>query len=136
MSDMVPSNELLARESFVDWDELSGLDKVVTIYQVGANTVVVETCDGREVKITAWFDRRKGEYVADFERRSNVSSGGKAVAGLGAYDRIRALARPTISSVASRPRFSPSIASSSTDDAIRRRRRSQTGSASCGAVLS
>ena len=77
MSEMVPPNEILARESFVDWDELSGLDKVVTIYQVGANTVVVDTCDGREVKITAWFDRRKGEYVADFERRSNVSSGGK-----------------------------------------------------------
>ena len=60
MSDMVPSNELLTHESFVDWDELSGLDKVVTIYQVGTNTVVVDTCDGREVKITAWFDRRKG----------------------------------------------------------------------------
>ena len=77
MSDMVPPAELLMRESFVDWDELSGLDKVVTIYQVGTNTVVVDTCDGREVKITAWFDRRKGEYVADFERRSTVTSAGK-----------------------------------------------------------
>jgi hypothetical protein len=77
MSDMVPPNELLAHQSFVDWDELSGLDKVVTIYQVGTNTIVVDTCDGREVKITAWFDRRKGEYVADFERRSTVTSGGK-----------------------------------------------------------
>jgi hypothetical protein len=76
MSAPVPPSELLARESFVDWDELSGLDKVVTIYQVGTNTVVVETCDGREVKITAWFDRRKGEYVADFERRGNVTGGG------------------------------------------------------------
>lgn len=77
MSEMVPPNELMTRESFVDWDELSGLDKVVTIYQVGTNTVVVDTCDGREVKITAWFDRRKGEYVADYERRSIVSGGGK-----------------------------------------------------------
>ena len=77
MSAPVPPSELLARESYVDWDDLSGLDKIVAIYQIGANTLVVETCDSREIRITAWFDRRKGEYVADFERRMAINIGGK-----------------------------------------------------------
>ncbi len=76
MSSPVPPSDLAARESYVDWDELAGLDKIVTLYQVGANTVIVETCEGREVRITARFDRRNGQYVADFERRSAVSTGG------------------------------------------------------------
>jgi hypothetical protein len=75
----MPPSDLVARESYVDWDELSGLDKIVTIYQVGTNTVVVETNEGREIRITAWFDRRIGEYVADFERRSAVTIGGQQV---------------------------------------------------------
>jgi hypothetical protein len=79
MNSPVPPSDLVAKESYVDWDELSGLDKIVTIYQVGTNTVVVETNEGREVRITAWFDRRTGEYVADFERRSVVTSGGQQV---------------------------------------------------------
>ena len=79
MNSPPPSSDLVARESYVDWDELSGLDKIVTIYQVGTNTVVVETNEGREVRITAWFDRRTGEYVADFERRSAVTIGGQQV---------------------------------------------------------
>ena len=65
MSSPAPSSDLGARESYVDWDELSGLDQVVTIYQVGVNTVVLETSDSREVRITALFDRRSGQYVAD-----------------------------------------------------------------------
>jgi hypothetical protein len=66
-------------ESFVDWDELSGLDRVAAIRQCGTNVVLVETRDGREIKITAWFDRHAGRYIADFERRANVSSGGQQV---------------------------------------------------------
>jgi hypothetical protein len=77
MSSQASSSELLARESYVDWDDLSGLDKIVAIYQVGPNTVIVDTTEGREVRITAWFDRRSGEYVADFERRSTFTSGGQ-----------------------------------------------------------
>src|SRR6266540_3207052 len=65
MSSPVPPSDLAARESYIDWDELAGLDKIVTLYQVGANTVIVETCEGREVRITARF-----------ERRSAVSTGG------------------------------------------------------------
>lgn len=64
-------------ESFVDWDELSGLDRVVAIFQAGPNTVLVETRDGREVRITVWFDRSTGRYVAEFERRSAITSGGQ-----------------------------------------------------------
>ena len=76
MSSPVPPTELLSRETFVDWDDLSGLDKITTIFQIGANTVVVETAEGREVRITAWFDRQTGRYVADFERRSTLTNGG------------------------------------------------------------
>src|SRR5690349_4136298 len=64
-------------DSFVDWDELSGLDRVVAIFQAGPNTVLVETRDSREVRITAWFDRGTGRYVAEFERRSAITSGGQ-----------------------------------------------------------
>jgi hypothetical protein len=77
MSSLAPRSDLLSRESYVDWDDLSGLDKIVAIYQVGANTVIVETSEGRELRITAWFDRRNGQYVADFERRTALTSGGQ-----------------------------------------------------------
>ena len=77
MNSPAPRSDLLTRESYVDWDDLAGLDKIVAIYQIGANTVVVETTEGREIRITAWFDRQTGQYVADFERRSTVTSGGQ-----------------------------------------------------------
>jgi IS4 transposase len=70
MSSPAPPSGLLTRESYVDWDDLSGLDKIVAIYQVGDSTVVVETSEGREVRITAWLDRGTRRYVADFERRT------------------------------------------------------------------
>jgi hypothetical protein len=79
MSSPAPSSDLGARESYVDWDELASLDQVATIYQVGANTVVLETNDSREIRITAWFDLRSGQYVADFERRCTATSGGQQV---------------------------------------------------------
>ena len=67
------------RESFVDWDELAGLDRVAAIRQAGTNIVLLETWDGREIRITAWFDRHAGCYVADFERRTSIRSGGQSV---------------------------------------------------------
>jgi hypothetical protein len=76
MTSPAPRSDL-ANESFVDWDELSGLDRIVSIFQIGANIVVVETAENREIKISAWFDRRTGQYIADFEKRSAVSSGGQ-----------------------------------------------------------
>jgi hypothetical protein len=77
MSSPVPSTQLLSRESYVDWDDLSGLDKIIAIYQVGDSCVVVETSEGREIRITAWLDRRTRQYVADFERRGALPGAGQ-----------------------------------------------------------
>ena len=65
-----------ARTSAVDWTELSGLDRIVAAYTVSDSAVVVRTSDGREIRITAWRNLSTGQYVADYERRSTVKSGG------------------------------------------------------------
>jgi fermentation-respiration switch protein FrsA (DUF1100 family) len=75
MSSPIPTSDFLARESYVDWDDLSGLDKIVAIFQVGENCAVVETNEGREIRITAWLDRQRRQYVADFERRGAMPGG-------------------------------------------------------------
>ena len=62
-----------------DWDELAGLDRIAVAYTVGEHAVVLETTDGREIRITALYDRARGKYVAEFERRSVVKSGNKEV---------------------------------------------------------
>ena len=71
----------LSRELFsgsiYDWDEFFGLEKIVAAFQVGENSVAVETDDGRQVRITAWRDLRTGEYAADFERRGRLTSDGQ-----------------------------------------------------------
>jgi hypothetical protein len=72
-----PRSDLGTHQSFVDWDELSGLERVVAIHQAGTNTLRVETRDNREVRITAWFDRHTGRYVAEFEKRTAIKSGGQ-----------------------------------------------------------
>jgi len=77
MSSLDPRSAVGSHESFVDWDELSGLDRIVSIQQAGTNVILLETRDNREVRVTAWFDRRTGKYVADFERRCTVSGGGQ-----------------------------------------------------------
>jgi hypothetical protein len=77
MSSLDPRSTAESHQSFVDWDELSGLDRIVAIHQAGTNVVLLETRDGREVRVTAWFDRRTGRYVAEFERRTTISSGGQ-----------------------------------------------------------
>jgi hypothetical protein len=71
------STDLLERWSYVDWEDLSNLDRVVAAYEVGQNCIVVETGDGREIRITAWRNMASGEYFADFERRSLVRAGGQ-----------------------------------------------------------
>jgi hypothetical protein len=45
------------------------------VYDAGESTVMVETNDGREIRITAWRDCSTGEYVAQYERLSVVKSG-------------------------------------------------------------
>src|SRR5438093_11160234 len=61
--------------SALDWEELSALDRIAAAYAIGDHSVVLETTDGREIRITAWYDRAKGKYVAEYERRSVVKSG-------------------------------------------------------------
>ena len=68
--------ESLAHLSYADWEELSGLDRIVAAYEVGKNSVVVEISDGREIRITAWHDRASDHYVSDYEKRSVIRSGG------------------------------------------------------------
>jgi hypothetical protein len=79
MSSTAPSAEQAARHTYADWEELSGLDKVVAAYEVSDRSIVVETRDKREIRITAWRDLGTGRYVADYERRSVVKSGNKEV---------------------------------------------------------
>jgi hypothetical protein len=77
MSSLDPRSDL--RATFVDWDELSGLDRIAAIRQAGTNVLLVETRDSREIKITAWFDRGAGRYVAEFERLTKIATGGQQV---------------------------------------------------------
>jgi len=72
-----PLSDSVYPETSVDWDELSGLDRIVAIFKVSANSLVVQTVDGREVRITAWLDCATGHYLADFERRSDITSGSR-----------------------------------------------------------
>jgi hypothetical protein len=40
-------------------EELSGLERIAAAYAIGDDTVVVETTGGREIGITAWYDRAR-----------------------------------------------------------------------------
>src|SRR5256885_12331888 len=62
--------------SAIDLEELSGLDRIASAYAIGDHSVVVETTDGREIRVTAWYDRARNRYVSEYERRSVVKSGG------------------------------------------------------------
>ena len=76
MSSSLLVSELLSGSSTLDWDELSGLDRIVTAYAIGDHSVVLETTEGREIRVTAWHDRAAGKYVSEYERRVVVKSGG------------------------------------------------------------
>jgi hypothetical protein len=76
MSAFGTGSESLARPSALDWEELSGLERVVKAYSIGDFSVVLETVDNREIRITAWYDRGSGKYVSEYERRSVIKSGG------------------------------------------------------------
>jgi hypothetical protein len=75
MSTSGSDTESLAGSAALDWEELSGLERIASAYAIGDHSVVLETTDGREIRITAWHDRAKGKYVAEYERRSVVKSG-------------------------------------------------------------
>jgi hypothetical protein len=69
-------NEPVAGSSALDWGELSGLERIVSAYSIGNHSVVVETADNREIRITACLDRATDKYGSEYERRSVVKSGG------------------------------------------------------------
>jgi hypothetical protein len=79
MSSTESTTESAARHSFIDWEELSGLDRIVAAHEVSDRAIVVETTDGREIRITAWRNLGSGRYVAEYERRSVIKSGNKEV---------------------------------------------------------
>jgi hypothetical protein len=70
-------SESLTDPAAIDWDELSGLERIATAYAIGDQSVVLELTDGREVRITAWHDRAAGNYVSEYERRGVIRSGGQ-----------------------------------------------------------
>jgi hypothetical protein len=76
MSSSPSASQSLDGASAIDWEELSGLERIATAYAVGDHSVVLETTDGREIRITAWYDRAADKYVTEYERRSVVKSGG------------------------------------------------------------
>src|SRR5947207_14501992 len=62
--------------SAIDLEELSALDRIASAYAIGDHSVVLETTDGREIRITALYDRARDRYVSEYEKRSSVKSGG------------------------------------------------------------
>ena len=76
MSTAGAGGESLAGSSALDWGELSSLERVVAAYSIGDHSVVVETADNREIRITAYLDRATDKYVSEYERRSVVKSAG------------------------------------------------------------
>jgi hypothetical protein len=55
----------------LDLSSLNGL----SAYQIGRETLVVHTTEGREVRITAKHDLRTGTYRAEYERRARLLNG-------------------------------------------------------------
>jgi len=68
-----PGAGKLEPESKLDVARLSGL---AAAYEVSPQCVVVETEDGRHVRITARRDLSTGLYVSEYERRVSLSNHG------------------------------------------------------------
>src|SRR5919108_5306018 len=73
------ASDPVTRPPALDWEELSGLERIAAVYAVGDHAVVLETTDQREIRITALFDSATDRYVAEYERRCVVKSGTLAV---------------------------------------------------------
>jgi hypothetical protein len=58
--------------------DFSSLGGIAAAYQVSPQTVVVETKEGREIRITAKRDLSTATFLSEYERRSVVTSGGTA----------------------------------------------------------
>jgi hypothetical protein len=66
-------DELDLEQGRLDFAQLGSL---VAAFEVGPQCVVVETEEGREIRITARRDLSTGRYVSEYERRVTVSTGG------------------------------------------------------------
>src|SRR5687767_12554237 len=65
----------LSRWSLGDGNDLAGFATIQSAYEASSNSVVVETSDGREIRISAYRDLSTHEYVSIYERRSTIKSG-------------------------------------------------------------
>jgi hypothetical protein len=54
--------------------DFAPLDGLVAAYEISPQCVVVETREGREIRITARRDLSTGKYVSEYERRGSVST--------------------------------------------------------------
>ena len=70
-----PAVGALSRWSLGDGNDLAGFATIQAAYEVGSHSVVVETSDGREVRITAYRDLSTHQCVSKYERRSTIKSG-------------------------------------------------------------
>lgn len=59
--------------------DLVALDRIERVNQVGSQTVVAYTTEGREVRITAKHDLRSGKFQAEYEHRVALKAGGKTL---------------------------------------------------------
>ncbi len=66
-------HEFDLRQGGLDFAQLGGL---VAAYEISPQCVVVETGEGREIRITARRDLSTGKYVSEYERRGSLSSNG------------------------------------------------------------
>jgi len=64
-------DELDLERGRLDFAQLSGL---VAAFEISPPCVVVETEEGREIRITARRDLSTGWYVSEYERRSSKTS--------------------------------------------------------------
>jgi hypothetical protein len=75
MESSLPVTGPMSRWSLGDGNELAAFEKIVAAFEVGSNSLVVETCDGREIRITACRDLSTHQYVSAYERRTKIKSG-------------------------------------------------------------
>ena len=66
-------HEFDLKQGRLDFAQLGGL---VAAYEISPQCVVIETGEGREIRITARRDLSTGEYVSDYERRGSLDTNG------------------------------------------------------------
>ena len=72
-----PETGVLSRWSVGDGNDLAAFATICAAYEVGSNSIALETTDGREIRITAYRDLSTHQYISFYERRSTIKSGTK-----------------------------------------------------------